>query len=190
MTQDIFITYILIPVLIFLARVADVSIGTMRIIFVSKGYKYIAPILGFCEILIWLMAMSKIFQNLDMWFYYVAYAGGFATGNFIGLMIEERLALGYVNLRIITHHSGEALIKNLVKEGYGITNVNAQGSLGPVNIIFCIIKRAEIKKVNQIIKQVHPEAFYTIEDVRTANKGVFPIRSQANPIQSFWRLGK
>ena len=190
MTHEIFITYILIPVLIFLARVADVSIGTMRIIFVSKGYKYIAPILGFFEILIWLMAMSRIFQNLDMWFYYIAYAAGFATGNLVGLMIEERLALGYVNLRIITHHSGAALIQSLRKEGYGVTTVNAQGSQGPVNIIYCVIKRVEIKVVNQIIAKVHPTAFFTIEDVRTANKDVFPLRSQSKSVQSAWRLGK
>ncbi len=190
MSQEIFISYILIPVLIFLSRVADVSIGTLRIIFISKGYKFIAPILGFFEVLIWLLAMSRIFQNLDMWFYYIAYAGGFATGNLVGLMIEERLALGYVNLRIITHHSGEALIKRLIKEGYGVTTVNAQGSQGPVNIIFCIIKRAEFKIINQIIKEVHPTAFYTIEDIKSANKGVFPIRSQSKPTQSFWRMGK
>lgn len=190
MSQEIVFSYILIPILIFLARVADVSIGTMRIIFISKGYKYIAPILGFFEVLIWLLAMSKIFQNLNMWFYYIAYAGGFATGNLIGLMIEERLALGYVNLRIIIHHSGEKLIQSLIKEGYGVTTVDAQGSQGPVSIIFCIIKRAEIKYVNQIINSVHPAAFYTIEDVRAANKGVFPIRSQIKPAQSFWRVGK
>ena len=190
MTQEIFITYVLIPLLIFLARVADVSIGTMRIIFVSKGYKYISPVLGFFEILIWLLAMSKIFQNLDMWFYYIAYAAGFATGNLVGLMIEEKLALGYVNLRIITHHSGEALIQSLIKEGYGVTTVNAYGSQGPVNMIYCVINRSEIKTVNQIIKKVHPAAFFTIEDVKTANKGVFPIRSQSKSVQSAWRLGK
>lgn len=189
MDYDQFVSYILIPFLIFAARVTDVTIGTIRIVFVSKGYKYIAPVLGFFEILIWLIAMSKIFQNLDMWIYYVAYAGGFATGNLVGLTIEERLALGFVNLRIITHHSGEKLIKKLSSEGYGITKVDAEGSQGKVEIIYCIIKRSEIKKIDQIIKDIHPMAFYTIEDVKMANKGVFPSRT-SKTLFSMWRLGK
>ncbi len=190
MSQEIFIAYILIPLLIFSARVADVTLGTIRIVFVSKGYKYIAPILGFFEILIWLLAMSKIFQNLDMWFYYIAYAGGFAIGNLVGLTIEERLALGFVNLRIITNHSGDKLKSKLVSEGYGTTRVDGYGSLGKVEIIYCIIKRSEIKKVDQIIKEIHPLAFYTIEDVKMANKGVFPSRNQAKTAFSRWRVGK
>lgn len=190
MDYDWFVSYILIPFLIFAARVTDVTFGTIRIVFVSKGYKYIAPVLGFFEILIWLIAMRKIFENLDMWLYYVAYAGGFATGNLVGLTIEERLAIGFVNLRIITHHSAEKLIQTLIANGYGITRVDAQGSTGKVDIIYCIIKRSEIKKVDKLIKEIHPLAFYTIEEIKTANKGVFPMRSQAKSIFSLWRLGK
>lgn len=161
--------YGIVPLLIFLARVSDVTIGTLRIVFVSKGFKFLAPILGFFEILIWLIAMSKIFQNLDNWFYYVAYAMGFATGNYVGLKIEERMALGYVNLRIVTALPGNELIESLTKAGYGVTHIKAQGSQGNVNVIFCIVKRKYIEKIRCLLKEYNPNAFYTIEDIRFAN---------------------
>ncbi|MBR8537430.1 DUF2179 domain-containing protein [Carboxylicivirga sediminis] len=178
------VTYIAIPLLIFLSRVADVTIGTLRIVFISKGLKLLAPILGFFEILIWLLAMSKVFQNLDNWLYFIAYAGGFAMGNFVGLKIEERLALGYVNIRITTQKPGTELIQNLSDAGYGVTYMNAYGSKGHVNIIYCVLKRKDITEVTQIIKKFNPKAFYTVEDIRLANSGVFRTRAlgQKNPI--------
>ena len=171
------ITYIAIPLLIFLSRVADVTIGTIRIVFISKGLKLLAPILGFFEILIWLMAMSKVFQNLDNWLYFVAYAGGFAMGNFVGLKIEERLALGYVNIRITTQKPGTELIQNLSEAGYGVTYMHAYGSKGQVNVIYCVLKRKDIPEVTRIIHRFNPKAFYTLEDIRLANSGVFRTRS-------------
>ena len=101
-----FFSYAVLPILIFLARICDVSIGTMRIIFVSKGKKNIAPVLGFFEVLIWITAISKIMQNLDNYVNYIAYAGGFATGNFIGMLIEERLAMGILMIRVFAHERG------------------------------------------------------------------------------------
>nr|WP_321410587.1 DUF2179 domain-containing protein [uncultured Carboxylicivirga sp.] len=183
-SDSTFYTYVAIPLLIFMARVADVTIGTIRIVFVSKGMKLWAPVLGFFEILIWLMAMSKIFENLDNWLYFVAYAGGFAMGNFVGLKIEERLALGYINIRIITQKSGSELMDKLTSAGYGITYMDAEGSRGPVHVIYCVAKRKEIVKITDIIKQYNPKAFFTLEDIRFANSGVFPIKSviKRNPI--------
>ncbi|MCU4155993.1 DUF2179 domain-containing protein [Carboxylicivirga sp. A043] len=177
-------TYIAIPLLIFLSRVADVTIGTLRIVFLSKGFKVLAPVLGFFEVLIWLLAMTKIFENLDNWFYFIAYAGGFAMGNYIGLIIEERIALGVVNIRIITQKSGVELIKNLSESGYGVTHLDAHGSKGPVHIIYCILKRKDVAEVTEIIKRFNPKAFYTLEDIRFTNSGVFRKRvlGQKNPI--------
>lgn len=185
------ITWVFIPLMIFFARVSDVTIGTLRIVFVSKGFKFLAPILGFFEVFIWLLAMSKIFQNLDNWLYYVAYSAGFAVGNYIGLLIEERLALGFVNLRIITLASGDALIKRLSTEGFGVTTTEAMGTRGRVNVIYCVIKRSDYKHVAKIILEYNPKAFYTIEDIRFANQGVFPIRSMMRGYGNFpWRKGK
>ena len=170
-------TWVIIPLLIFIARIADVSLGTLRIVFVSKGMKMLAPILGFFEIIIWLLAVSRIFENLDNWIYFISYAAGFSAGNYIGLLIEERIALGFINLRIITQLSGEELISRLSCEGFGVTSVDAKGSLGKVNIIYCVIKRSDYQRVAQLIKEYNPQAFYTIEDIRFANKGVFPVKS-------------
>ena len=184
------LTYVAIPALIFLSRVADVTLGTLRIVFVSKGLKLLAPLLGFFEILIWLMAMTKIFQNLDNWFYFIAYAGGFAMGNYVGLKLEERLALGYVNIRIITQKSGADLIKNLSEGGYGVTYMHAHGSMGDVNVIYCVIKRKNITDITKIIKAFNPNAFYTLEDIRFANLGVFPSRSMSGGYPIPLRKGK
>jgi uncharacterized protein YebE (UPF0316 family) len=179
-------TYVILPLLIFLARITDVSIGTIRIVMVAKGQKIIAPILGFFEVLIWLLAISKIMQNLDNWVCYVAYGAGFATGNYIGMIIEEKLAMGIVQLQIITRRDAQDLIEKLKTEGYGITHQEAHGAIEEVSIIYSIIKRTELAHVVDIIRIYNPNAFYSIADVKFVNKGLY---SQVNPMQ-YWRKGK
>ena len=181
-----FYAYVLIPFLIFLARIMDVTIGTIRIVMVSKGQKLWAPLLGFFEILIWLVAISRIFQNLDNWVNYFAYAAGFATGNYIGLLLEERLAMGIVKIQIITTKSSGSLILNLRNAGYGITHHEAKGGKENVSIIYSIIKRTEFQKVENIVKETNPKAFYSIEDVKSVSHGIFPVRTVARR----WRKGK
>lgn len=179
-------TYVLLPLLIFLSRIMDVSIGTIRIVMVSKGQKFWAPLLGFFEILIWLLAISRIFENLNNWTCYFAYAAGFATGNYIGLIIEEHLAMGIVKIQIITRKKADQLIENLKSEGYGITHHEAKGSNDFVSIIYSIIKRTQIQKVEEIVKATNPNAFYSIEDVKSVSHGVYPIKTATRE----WRKGK
>lgn len=167
---------VLLPILIFLARVCDVSLGTIRIIFVSKGIKYLAPIVGFFEILIWLLAISQIIQNLTNAYYYIFYACGFATGTFVGILIEEKLSIGTVMIRIITKRDATELIKHLKSEKYGLTTVCAEGMDGPVKIIFTVIRREDIDMVIKCIKKHNPNAFYSIEDVRSVEEAMFPKR--------------
>ncbi len=181
-----YFTYLVIPILIFIARIVDVTIGTIRIVMVSKGQKIWAPILGFFEVLVWLLAMAKIFQNLDNWVCYIAYAAGFATGNFIGLLIEEKLAFGLVKIQIITAKLASELIGVLKESGYGITHHDALGGTEKVSIIYSIIKRSDLDTVVNLIKKYNPNAFYTVEDVRFVNKGVFPMKV----ITHRWRKGK
>ncbi|MCY1719501.1 DUF2179 domain-containing protein [Prolixibacteraceae bacterium Z1-6] len=176
-------TYGLLPGLIFFSRVLDVSFGTIRIVMVSKGHKVWAPVLGFFEVLIWLLAISRIFQNLDNWTCYIAYAAGFASGNYVGLLIEEKLAVGIVKVQIITRKSARQLIQNLTDAGYGITHHEAQGSSETVSIIYSIINRKQIKKVQDIVTKTNPLAFYSVEDVKSVNKGIFPGKT-------VWRKGK
>ncbi len=167
-------TFIALPILIFCARIVDVSIGTMRVIFITKGYRFLAPLCGFFEVLIWLIAVTQIIQNLSQPFYYVAYAGGFAAGNFVGMMIESRMALGIVLVRIITRDDAADLVEHLKLENYGVTAVDADGLFGKVKILFTVTKRAELDKVVALIQQFNPQAFYTIEDVRLVSE---PVRT-------------
>ncbi|HBL77956.1 MAG: hypothetical protein A2W90_01380 [Bacteroidetes bacterium GWF2_42_66] len=187
--SDLF-SYVLLPLMIFFARITDVTIGTIRIVMVSKGQKLVAPILGFFEVIIWLIAMSKIVQNIDNWVAYVAYGAGFATGNYIGLIIEERLAMGIVQLQIITRKSADVLIGKLKEAGYGITYLEAQGAVEQVGIIYSIIKRADIPTVIEIIRTYNPQAFYSIGDVKFVNKDIASPTPQLGGVMRRWRKGK
>ncbi|HON53670.1 MAG TPA: DUF2179 domain-containing protein [Bacteroidales bacterium] len=167
-------TYVIIPLLIFFARICDQSIGTLRIIFISKGYKYLAPLIGFFEVLIWVLAITKVMANLDNWICYVAYAGGFATGNYVGMLLEERLALGYEMIRVITKVDATNLIQAIRSMGYTATVVEAQGAEGKVGVIYIIINRKCIEKIVHVIQEHNPNALYTIEDIRFVNKDIRP----------------
>ncbi|MBW6518782.1 MAG: DUF2179 domain-containing protein [ANME-2 cluster archaeon] len=167
---------IFIPILIFCARALDVSIGTIRIIFVTRGRRLLAPLLGFCEIMIWLLAIGSVMQNFTNPLYYIAYAGGFSLGNFMGIMIEDKLAMGTVAVRIITVKDAGLLIEQLTSKGYGVTSLDAMGATGQkVMIIFTIIKRKDLQNVVEVITEFNPLAFYSVQEVRAINKGVFPV---------------
>lgn len=172
MSQPEFFDLIILPILIFLARIIDVTIGTFRIVMVSRGMKYIAPLLGFIEVTIWIMAIGKIMQNLDNWVNIIAYASGFATGNYIGLLIEEKIAMGVVKIQIITAKPASELIARLISMGYGITHHEATGANGKVSIMYSIVNRVEVGKVVEQISTLNPNAFYSIEDVKFVNRGV------------------
>jgi len=182
--SDMFAWFIL-PLLIFIARVIDVTFGTIRIIFVSKGEKFLAPIFGFIEIMIWLFAIGQVMQNLTNIYYYIAYAGGFAMGNFVGIIIEDKLAIGKLVIRIITKKDAGDLIEALKSKNYGITIVDAHGATGNVKIIFTVIKRKDVDDVVGMIKLFNPKAFFSIEEVRAANEGVFPLHKHRFDFNAF-----
>jgi uncharacterized protein YebE (UPF0316 family) len=192
--SDLF-SYAIMPFLIFLARICDVSIGTMRIIFVSKGNRNVAPVLGFFEVLIWIIAISKIMQNLDNYVNYVAYAAGFATGNFVGMIIEEKLAMGIQMIRVFTNEKGMDLVKILNNNGFGATTIEAHGAKEKIHLVYSIVHRNELGKVLEVINSFNPKAFFTIEDIKGVNEGIFNPRKQnqifpfANIIRE-WRKGK
>ncbi len=166
-------TYIVLPLLVFFMRILDVSLGTIRIIFVSKGFKVLAPVIGFFEILIWIIVVSKVIDNLDNWIGYVAYAGGFATGNFVGMKLEERLAIGHELIRVITKREAYDLIGELRAKGFGVTSVEAMGSNGEVAVLYVIIRRKYLDKVLGIIQEHNPRALYTVEDIRNVSKEIY-----------------
>lgn len=190
-----FFTYGIMPVLIFLARICDQSLGTLRIIFVSKGKKHLVPILGFFEVLIWITAISKIMQNLDNYVNYIAYAAGFATGNYVGMIIEEKLAIGIQMIRVFISDRGNELVQLLNNEGFGATSLEAHGARDKTQLIYTIVQRHEIDRVLSLITTFNPDTFYTIEDLKVASHGIFnPSRQNsftnfANILRN-WRKGK
>ncbi len=171
-------SWIILPLIIFFSRICDVSIGTIRHVFISKGFRKIVPLLGFFEVLIWIVVVAQVMKNLNNIACYLAWAGGFATGTYVGLQIEERLALGLQVIRIITNQNCDDLLAALKKGNHGITVVEGQGGVGPVKMIFTIIKRKNVQSVVTIIEQYNPSAFYSIEDIRNANQGVFTQNSR------------
>ncbi len=170
-------SWIILPIIIFCSRVCDVSLGTLRHVFISKGFRKIVPVLGFFEVLIWIIVVAQVMKNLNNVACYLAYAGGFATGTYVGLMIEERLALGLQVIRIITNQNCDNLLEALKLNNHGVTLVDANGAVGPVKMIFTIIKRKNVQDVVVLVRQFNPTAFYSIEDIKDISQGVFTSKT-------------
>jgi uncharacterized protein YebE (UPF0316 family) len=159
-----------LPIIIFLSRIADVSLGTLRITMVSRGYKIESALLGFFEVLIWVIVVAQLLSNITHWVNYVAYAAGFSAGTFIGLYIEEKMKVGTVLVRIITLNKSAELIEALKDVGVAITSVDAKGGFNDVKVIFSVLKRKKLNQIWGIVKDVDPEAFFSTEDVKYSNK--------------------
>jgi uncharacterized protein YebE (UPF0316 family) len=170
--------YLILPLLILMARIMDVSMDTIRVIMVAKGYRNYAPFIGFFQSLIWVITISRVMVNLENWTAYIGYAGGFALGTYVGMRIEEKIALGHELIRVITKSDATELIENLRKDGYPVTHVNGQGRDGEVAILFIILKRRTIQHVVEIINAYNPKAFYTIEDMRFVRDSNYLPRSR------------
>ncbi len=180
--------YVVLPLLIFLFRIIDQSIGTLRLIFAAKGLKRLAPLFAFFESFIWLVAIGQIMKQLDNIYCYLAFAGGYAAGNFFGILLEEKLSIGNVVIRVIPKRDTTELINHLRAENFGVTVVPVDGMMGPTKMLFTTIRRKEAPYVIGIIKQYNPTAFYTIDEVKVVSGGYFDHRSRSifsvlNPFQ-------
>ena len=144
--------WVILPALIFVARVCDVTLGTIRIIFIIRGRRNLAPLLGFFEVLIWIVVIGQLVQHLHSVTAYLCYAGGFAAGNFVGMWLEDRLAFGTFVLRVIIPEDGETLTQKIHEAGFGVTCIDGQGAAGPVKLIYTIVKR---RHVNQVLSIIH-----------------------------------
>jgi len=167
-------TWVILPLLIFLARITDQTIGTLRLVFLSKGYKTIAPILGFFESLIWILIVREVITNISDPLCFVAYAAGFATGSYIGLIIEEKLSIGNVIARVILPNEDPALVDAFRQQNFGFTLIDGEGRNGKVKIIFVVLDRVNLPKFLDVLNNVNPHAFYSIEDVKQVKEGIFP----------------
>jgi uncharacterized protein YebE (UPF0316 family) len=181
-------TFIILPLLIFFFRIIDQSIGTLRLIFAAKGLKKLAPLFAFFESFIWLLAIGQIMKHLDNIFCYIAFAGGYAAGNYFGILLEEILSIGTVVIRVIPKKDTTELIRHLRAENHGVTVVPVDGMMGPTKMLFTTIRRKEVPAVIEIIRQHNPTAFYTIDEVKVVSGGYFDrdrksIFSMLNPFQ-------
>lgn len=169
-------TWLVIPIIIFLARMIDVGLGTIRIIMLNRGRRVLAPMLGFMEILVWLVALRQIFRHLDNIAAFLAYALGFAAGTIVGMWIEDKLAIGMVAVRAITSEDARDLIIRLSESEFGVTSFAAEGVNGKVRLLFTITPRKQLGKALDIIRDTHPRAFISVSDVRSVSEGFYPER--------------
>ena len=180
MSSDVY-AWVILPLLVFGARVMDVTLGTLRIIFISRGRRKLAPLLGFFEVLIWIVVVSQIMQNLHSPLSFIAYAAGFATGNYVGMWIEDKLAIGTLIVRVIVPQEASQLMTQLHDAGYGVTSIDAHGTTGAVTLIYTIVKRKDLYDVMTIIQNTYPKAFTSVEEVRSTHEGIFPQRARRFP---------
>jgi uncharacterized protein YebE (UPF0316 family) len=167
-SENIF-SFVILPSLIFFARIAEVSVNTIRIIYMLGGRRITATVLGFFEAFIWLIAIRQIFQHLDNWASYLTYPGGFAAGILVGMIIEEKIAYGKVIVRIITPDEVLPLIQFLSDRKFRYTRVEAEGHRGRETLVFTVLKREKLDELIDKLKVILPKAFYTVEAVRIAN---------------------
>ena len=167
--SDSFMQWVLIPSLIFFSRIVDVSMSTVRIFLIVNEKRGWAAFLSFFEILIWLVAISQILQNLNNIMCYIGFAGGFSLGTYIGMIIEKKLSIGTILIRVITvRKDASNLIESFKKQNYKFTSVEAEGTYGKVNVVYTIAERKNTQNIIELIKQFNPNAFYTIEKINYA----------------------
>jgi len=179
------LNYVVLPLLIFFARIGDVTLSTIRIIFVMNGNRVIAPLLGFFEALIWLLAIGQIFNNIDNGWSYIAYAAGFAMGTFVGITLEEKLAYGQVVLRLFAPKEVDELLVFLEENNYRYSILDAEGRKGKVNIVFMVVNRDSLKHLIAGIDEYHPKAFFTIDSVRKVSDEIHDKKKASSSLFRF-----
>lgn len=165
-----------VPILIFLGRLVDVTLGTLRIILIGRGLRRLAPLVGFVEVLVWLIVLTTVVEQLDRPLNFIAYAGGFAAGTWAGMLIEARIALGLVTARVITDSDASDLLERLRDARFGVTDFAARGLQGRVRFILTVLPRRDLPRLLAIVRRHHPHAFVSVSDVRAASEGFIADR--------------
>jgi len=176
-----------LPLLIFVARVVDVSLGTLRIICVMRGYRRLSVLLAFFEIIIWVYAITSVVSHLDRFVNVVAYAGGFAAGNWLGMWIEQRLALGLQAVTLFSRGGAQAVAEGLRFADMVVTTLTGGGRDGPVTMCLAVVPRKQVPTVVKIARGIDPDVLITVADVRqstfphvgTLAPGKIPLRLAA-----------
>jgi uncharacterized protein YebE (UPF0316 family) len=179
------------PFLIFTLRIVDVSLDTMRVIFLIRGKRLVAALLGFFIALIWLIAVSNAVKHIDSPWHVLGYAAGYATGTFVGISIERFVAYGVAMVRIISTHSGVEIAESLRERGYGATQFIGQGRQGDVQLVTVVVQRGHLDEVMSIVERHDPEAFVTVEEPKSIRGGLLATREwPVSAVVDRWFPGK
>lgn len=165
------------PILIFFMRICDVSLATIRMLMIMRNARIWAPVIGFFEVLIWLLAAGTAIQHLGSPWHVLGYAGGFAAGNFVGLLLEGKLAFGFASVQIFARSHGSELAEALRAFGHGVTQLQGKGRGGPVDLILSVVKRRDLPAINLLVNDLAPESFVSVEEPSAIQHGwLFPKR--------------
>lgn len=159
------------PLVIFLLRICDVSMATMRMLLAVRGVKTLVPVIGFFEVLIWIFAVGNAIKFIDSPAHLVGYASGFAAGTLVGMWLEEKLAIGMATVRVVSQHGGVELAEALRARGFGVTEQGGQGKDGRVEILYAVLRRRDLPAVFEEVGTWDPEAFVTVEEPRAVQRG-------------------
>lgn len=176
-----------LPFTIFLAELTVVTLGTLRIIFVSRGNRILAPTLGFFEVSTWLFAIGQVMSNLSSVWCFLAFALGFSAGNYLGILIEKKLAMGLAMVRVFAPGDAASLASALRDRNFGVTSVEGQGARGRVDVVLTIVKRRQLDEVLDMVESLHPGAFYAVDDLQAASAGIFPLHRAQNSVPGIVR---
>lgn len=160
-------------VFIFGARILDVSMGTIRMLMLMRGKKYYAAFIGFFEVIIFILVLGTVVNQLDNPIYLIMYGLGFATGNIVGGWLEEKMAVGFLTVQIISKNHSKILTEVLRGNGYGVTVIDSHGWEGERDILNLQIKRKDMPDVERLIRETDADAYVTIFDTRNALGGYF-----------------
>lgn len=159
------------PLLIFVLRIGDVSLATLRILLTMRNVRALIPLISFIEVLIWIFAVGSAIRNLESGWHLLGYAGGFTAGTMVGLWIEEKLAFGFAIVRVMSKHGGIEVAEALRERGFGVTEYAGHGRDGLVEIVDTVVKRRRIKEVLREVDRWDPDAFVMVEEPRAIRKG-------------------
>jgi uncharacterized protein YebE (UPF0316 family) len=156
---------------IFVLRVLGVSLSTVRVLLMTRGMKLISAVFGFFEVLVYAIAIGKVVQDLNNIPNLISYCLGFSVGTLLGMLLEERIAIGFATIRVVYPGQSHQIAEAIRHAGYGATEGIAHGKEGIVGTIKTIVRRREVEAVCGIIYQCAPDAFITIEDTRKVTHG-------------------
>lgn len=167
------------PLAVFFLRLTDVSMATLRMLLIMRGRRFLAPLIGFFEILIWVTAIGIVVQHLDSMLHVVGYAAGFAAGSFLGLLLEERLALGLATIRTMVRSGGPELSAALREAGFGVTEMVGRGKEGAVEVLYSVLPRRRVPEALKLIDAGAPDSFVVVDEPRRVHRGwLYPAKKK------------